>query len=275
MTPTGHWRFTILRIYWDGETTPSVEVPVGDFFACGWGQYAQISSLAVCVNPGSAFNCYWEMPFRKSMPDHGGEYRRRGDDPVLSGELHADGYPRRRGILPCAIPPGESPARTRTSTRILDGVKGWGHYVGTYMAWEVNNTGWWGEGEIKFYLDGDTEYPDHLRHGHRGLLLRFVQLREPEDETVPGIFHALFRTRAGHSAGRCVQVTTAVRALPVAHHRSGAFREGSPGNHSGAGVEIGRTVPAVTGRYRFGGVLVSDGTPCTVPEAARTRTIWK
>ena len=64
MTPTGHWRYSILRIYWDGQETPAVECPVGDFFACGWGQYAQVSSLAVCVNPGSAFNCYWEMPFR-------------------------------------------------------------------------------------------------------------------------------------------------------------------------------------------------------------------
>ena len=65
MTPTGNWRYSILRIYWDGAETPSVECPIGDFFACGWGKYAQVSSLAVCVNPGSAFNCYWEMPFRK------------------------------------------------------------------------------------------------------------------------------------------------------------------------------------------------------------------
>src|SRR6187455_293053 len=56
MTPTGNWRWSILRIYWDGSETPSVECPVGDFFACGWGKYAQVSSLAVCVNPGSAFN---------------------------------------------------------------------------------------------------------------------------------------------------------------------------------------------------------------------------
>jgi hypothetical protein len=66
MTPTGHWRYSILRVYWDGETTPSIEVPVGDFFASGWGRYAQLSSLAVAVNPGSAFNCYWVMPFRKT-----------------------------------------------------------------------------------------------------------------------------------------------------------------------------------------------------------------
>ena len=63
MTPSGNWRRSVLRIYWDGETTPSVECPVGDFFACGLGKYCQINSLAVCVNPGSAFNCYWPMPF--------------------------------------------------------------------------------------------------------------------------------------------------------------------------------------------------------------------
>ena len=65
MTPTGQWRHSILRIYWEDQTQPSVEVPIGDFFSCGWQKYAQVSSLAVCVNPGFAFNCYWEMPFRK------------------------------------------------------------------------------------------------------------------------------------------------------------------------------------------------------------------
>src|SRR5262245_21212496 len=65
MTPTGNWRYSILRIYWDDQKQPSVECPIGDFFACGWGSYAQVSSLAVCVNPGSAFNCYWEMPFHR------------------------------------------------------------------------------------------------------------------------------------------------------------------------------------------------------------------
>ncbi|HLA40460.1 MAG TPA: DUF2961 domain-containing protein, partial [Candidatus Glassbacteria bacterium] len=65
ITVTGHWRFSILRIYWDGEKEPSVECPAGDFFACGWGRYAQVNSLPVMVNPGSAFTCYWVMPFRK------------------------------------------------------------------------------------------------------------------------------------------------------------------------------------------------------------------
>ena len=59
LTPTGKWRNQIIRFYWDGQPFPSVECPLGDFFACGWNKYAQVSSAAVCVNPGSAFNCYW------------------------------------------------------------------------------------------------------------------------------------------------------------------------------------------------------------------------
>ncbi len=158
MTPSGNWRYAILRIYWDGEREPSVEVPVGDFFACGWGRYAQVSSLAVCVNPGSAFNCYWEMPFRKSAKltmenlddlkmtlyyqiDH-----TLTEVPPEAGYFHAQF--RRTNPVPY-----------KSDYTILDGVKGWGHYVGTYMAWGVHNTGWWGEGEIKFFIDGDGKFP--------------------------------------------------------------------------------------------------------------------
>jgi hypothetical protein len=158
MTPTGNWRWSILRIYWDGSETPSVECPVGDFFACGWGKYAQVSSLAVCVNPGSAFNCYWEMPFRKSCrmtltniaPEAMTLYYQINytltDVPENTAYFHAQF--RRTNPLPY-----------KDVYTILDGVKGQGQYVGTYMAWGVNNSGWWGEGEIKFFMDGDTDYP--------------------------------------------------------------------------------------------------------------------
>src|SRR5215212_4253361 len=47
MTPTGNWRYSILRFYWDDEKEPSVEVPVGDFFGMAWGEYAHLNSLAV------------------------------------------------------------------------------------------------------------------------------------------------------------------------------------------------------------------------------------
>src|SRR6187402_1978921 len=65
MTPTGNWRFSIIRFYWDDETTPSIEVPVGDFFGMAFNEYAHLNSMPVTVNPGSAFNCYWKMPFWK------------------------------------------------------------------------------------------------------------------------------------------------------------------------------------------------------------------
>ncbi len=158
MTPTGNWRHSILRIYWDGQEQPSVECPAGDFFAMGWGKYAQLSSLAVCVNPGSAFNCYWEMPFRKhcriTMTNIAEEamvlyYQINyslADVPDDCAYFHARF--RRTNPLPY-----------KEVYTLLDGVEGRGHYVGTYMAWGSNNRGWWGEGEIKFYLDGDDEYP--------------------------------------------------------------------------------------------------------------------
>lgn len=158
LTPTGSWRQQILRIYWDGSDIPAVECPLGDFFACGWGQYAQVSSLAVCVNPGSAFNCYWTMPFRKSfritlenlnrdqvMVYYQITYELR-EVPEDAGYFHAQF--RRVNPLPY-----------KEVFTILDKIEGRGQYVGTYMAWGVNNNGWWGEGEIKFYMDGDDEYP--------------------------------------------------------------------------------------------------------------------
>jgi hypothetical protein len=158
MTPTGHWRHSILRIYWDGTQAPSVECPVGDFFACGWNKYAQVSSLPVCVNPGSAFNCYWEMPFRSrcrmTLTNIGGEeialyYQityTLTEVPEDAGYFHAQF--RRTNPLPY-----------KSVYTILDSVTGQGQYVGTYMAWGVNNNRWWGEGEIKFYIDGDGEFP--------------------------------------------------------------------------------------------------------------------
>jgi len=167
LTPAGNWRFAILRFYWDGETEPSVECPVGDFFACGWGQYAQISSLPVCVNPGSAFNSYWEMPFRKGFKI---TIENIADKP-LPGETATNIFTVYYQInyTLTEVPADAAyfhaqfrrvnPLPYKEVYTILDGVKGWGHYVGTYMAWGVNNNGWWGEGEIKFYLDGDTKFP--------------------------------------------------------------------------------------------------------------------
>jgi hypothetical protein len=158
MTPTGNWRYSIIRIYWDDETTPSVECPVGDFFAMGWGQYAQLSSLAICVNPGSAFNCYWTMPFRKKC-----KITFENINPQEQMYLYYQ-----VDYVETQIPEDAAyfhaqfrrtnPDLTGIHT-LVDGIKGKGQFVGTYLAWQVNNNGWWGEGEIKFFMDGDKEFP--------------------------------------------------------------------------------------------------------------------
>jgi len=158
LTPTGNWRFSILRIYWDDQQHPSVECPVGDFFACGWGQYAQVSSLAVCVNPGSAFNCYWNMPFRRRC--------RITLENIASDDMRLY-YQINYALAPVSDEAAYFHAQFRRVNplpykevyTLLDGVEGQGHFAGTYMGWGVNNSGWWGEGEIKFYLDGDREFP--------------------------------------------------------------------------------------------------------------------
>ena|GEM_PF-258359 len=160
MTPTGNYRLSILRFYWDDEETPSVEVPVGDFFASGWGfgNEPQINSLAVCVNPQNGFNCYWQMPFRKKcrITMENLDYQELilyyqidyslTDIPGNAACFHA----RFRRVNPLPLEEGYT---------IVDGIQGKGHYVGTYLAHGANSPGWWGEGEIKFYMDGDNAFP--------------------------------------------------------------------------------------------------------------------
>ena len=158
MTPTGNWRYSIFRIYWDGQEQPSVECPVGDFFLSGWGRYAQVNSLPICVNPGSAFNSYWEMPFTKhcrmTLTNLADEqmvlyYQINYElDDLPSDIAYFHAQFRRTNPLPY-----------KQDYTILEGVRGRGHFAGTYLAWGVNNSGWWGEGEIKFFMDGDREFP--------------------------------------------------------------------------------------------------------------------
>jgi hypothetical protein len=153
------WRRLVIRAYWDGEDTPSIEVPLGDFFCNGWTVRCNVTSLMVCVNPAGGFNCYWEMPFRKSAritienlwdePTDGFYYQvtyTLTDVPDDAAYLHAQW---RRS----------NPLTYQTDHTLLEGVKGQGHFVGTYLAWGVNNNGWWGEGEIKFFMDDDGEFP--------------------------------------------------------------------------------------------------------------------
>jgi hypothetical protein len=158
MTPTGNWRLSILRFYWDGESEPSVEVPVGDFFANGWGEFAHVNSLAVCVNPGSGFNCYWTMPFRRSGRITLENIGEQGMWLYYQIDYTLAEIPRDAAYLHAQFR-RTNPLPDRQDYTILEGVRGRGHYVGTYLCWGANSPGWWGEGEIKFFLDGDTDFP--------------------------------------------------------------------------------------------------------------------
>ena len=153
------WRRLVLRIYWDGEEEPSVETPLGDFFCSGWCRRCNISSLPIAVNPAGGFNSYWEMPFRKSARI---TLENLSDDQV-NGYYYQVDYTLTEISEDAAYFHAQwrrdNPLKYMDVHTILDGIKGKGHYVGTYLAWGVNNNGWWGEGEIKFFMDGDREHP--------------------------------------------------------------------------------------------------------------------
>ncbi len=157
-THVSNWRRLILRFYWEEDEAPAVEVPVGDFFCNGWGEYCHVGSVPVVVAPNGGFNSYWEMPFRRAAriaieslaTDEVTLYYQvsyaLAEVPEDAAYFHAQW--RRSNPLPY-----------KGVHTLIEGIQGSGHYVGTYLAWQVNSNGWWGEGEIKFYLDGDTEFP--------------------------------------------------------------------------------------------------------------------
>ena len=149
----------ILRMYWDGEDSPSVQSPLGHFFCLGWRTHANVCALPINVNPTRGMNCFFPMPFRsrtrvtvenRGPEDAGGFFYAItiGLGEVADDEARFHARYRRTNPLP-----------RKQDYTILDGVRGKGHYVGTYMAWQQNSAGWWGEGEIKFFLDGDQEFP--------------------------------------------------------------------------------------------------------------------
>ncbi len=152
-------RDLILRCYWDNEIEPSVEVPLGDFFCNACGYTAEVRAIPVNVNPSNGMNCYFPMPFRKHAkitlenrcPErcavyYAFNYEELDELPEDTPYFHAKFH-------------RENPTAGTRDFTILDGVRGKGHFCGCYMTWQQNNSGWWGEGEFKAFLDGDTEFP--------------------------------------------------------------------------------------------------------------------
>ncbi len=153
------YRDTVLRFYWDEEQSPSVEVPLGDFFCNGHGLRYNVNSLPLAVNPSGGFNCYWPMPFRQRA-----RITLENQHPeAISGFYYQLTYSLTE--IPQNAAYFHAQWRRSMTTRdypehiILDNVRGQGHYVGTFLAWTQFSNGWWGEGEVKFYLDGDLNHP--------------------------------------------------------------------------------------------------------------------
>lgn len=158
----------ILRVYWDGQSHPSIETPLTDFFALPWGAtYKQagkdvsvrVTSQPVVVAPKSGLNCFWEMPFR--------QHCRMTLQNINSTQSRVCYYQINYVLTEvpdeCAYFHAQyrrvNPLPYKEVYTLVDGIQGKGHYVGTSMGWGINNNGWWGEGEIKFYLDGDMDFP--------------------------------------------------------------------------------------------------------------------
>jgi hypothetical protein len=208
------FRDCVLRFYWDDETEPSIEVPYGDFFCNGWGVQVNVLSIPINVNPLGGFNSYWPMPFRKSakitiqnnrMVDLDKLFYQIDyvltDVPADSMYLHAQW--RRQNPIP----------RGQEYT-IIDGIKGKGRFAGVYLAWGQNSNKWWGEGEVKFYIDGDTEFPTYcgtgledyfggawgfITNNHKAYetfsapYLGYHQLIKPDGYMVANMRHGLYR----------------------------------------------------------------------------------
>lgn len=152
-------RLLVVRMYWDGEENPSVEVPLGDFFAAGHGMDVPVDSFPVRVtSDGRARNCYWPMPFRKSArititnegPGHVNafyyyvDWQKHKSLPEDTAYFHAMYHQ-------------EFPTTADGKNYLILDAVGRGHYVGTVQSVRLNEPGWYGEGDDFFFIDGEAE----------------------------------------------------------------------------------------------------------------------
>ncbi len=175
-------RRNIIRIYWDDCKVPAVEVPVGDFFATGLKTIGQIDSACITVNPKCALNSWWSMPFNSNCRI---EFENTlEEEMILYYQIDYTLEPKPRDILYFHAAFNRSnPLPYKEEYVILPRIAGKGCYVGTYMTWGVNNSGWWGEGEIKMYLDDDVEFPTICGTGTEDYFLGSYNFEHFDKET--------------------------------------------------------------------------------------------
>ena len=152
----GYYRKIVLRIYWDGESSPSVECPIGDFFGLGHGQYYRYACAPIQIGDRGGLNCYWRMPFKRSA-----RVTVTNECPlpiVLYFYVDHEQYPpgkrdfERLGYFHAQYRQGWPPKPDADYT-ILEAT-GRGAYVGCNFTIQLGKPGWWGEGDDKIYVDG-------------------------------------------------------------------------------------------------------------------------
>jgi D-arabinan exo alpha-(1,3)/(1,5)-arabinofuranosidase (non-reducing end) len=147
----------VLRMYWDGGREPAVEAPLGDFFGAGFGRRLELRSVPVQVETGDGYNSFWPMPFRErgliTVTNEGAKNVRSfyfQVDFTEQPDLPAD------AAYFCAQYNQAFPEKLGADYLILD-ARGKGHYVGTVMSGRARSPLWFGEGDARFYIDGDVK----------------------------------------------------------------------------------------------------------------------
>lgn len=146
----------VLRMYWDDGEHPAVEAPLGDFFAAGFGLRREVRSLPVQVEGGDGYNSFWQMPFSKRGLI---TVTNEGEKNVRSFYYHID-YTEVDSLAEgtayfCAQYNQEFPETLGRDYLILE-AEGQGHYVGTVMSIRSRSPFWFGEGDARIYVDGDS-----------------------------------------------------------------------------------------------------------------------
>lgn len=153
-------RDLVLRAYWDGEETPSVEVPLGDFFCCGAGARTLVTSVPIVVAPSGGFNSYFTMPFgSRARITVTNEHPVDVEGFFFQVDYTLDPSSRAAPARFHAQWRRENPTTLGIDHTILDGVSGPGAYVGTFLSITCLERYWYGEGEVKFYIDDDDALP--------------------------------------------------------------------------------------------------------------------
>ena len=163
-----HLKNLVLRAWWDGEASPSVEVPIGDFFGLGLGQYFTYQSALLAVAPIKALNAYFQMPFshsaRITLTNEGSvrtdslyfaiDYITFPALPAGVGRFHAQ-Y---RQAAPCPSLPGNPGEKNLNGANnyVFMEAAGKGHFVGVTHSVVQNKDGWFGEGDDMIFIDGDV-----------------------------------------------------------------------------------------------------------------------